>query len=87
VDPLDVRRTPKQEPRGTRPDAVGDGVAHLIKANDHLRLTYQIRLLTSMAAEQRLRLLIHVPAETRISDPLAAFVEAHSRIVSVERSR
>jgi hypothetical protein len=82
VDPLAPRT-----PRGTRPDAVTDGVAHLIKATDQLRLTYQIRLLALMASQQGLRLEIHVRPETRISVPLTAFVEQNRSVVSIERPR
>jgi hypothetical protein len=66
---------------------VTDGVAHLIKACDLLRLTYQIRLLTFLSNEQGLRLEIRVRPETRISGPLAAFVQEHRAVVSIERSR
>jgi len=66
---------------------MADGVAHLIKACDLLRLTYQIRLLTVFATREGLRLQIHVRPETRISDPLAAFVHQHQAIISIERAR
>jgi hypothetical protein len=62
-------------------------VAHLIKACDVLRLTYQIRLLTFMASQQGLRLVIHIKPATRVSHPLETFVREHLAIVSIERSR
>ena len=80
MDPLAPRT-----PRGTRPDAVTDDVAHLIKATDQLRLTYQIRLLALMASQEGLRLEIHVRPETRISVPLTAFVEQHRSFLSIKR--
>jgi hypothetical protein len=85
VHEFDLRRTSAGQLRGTRPDAIGDGVAHLIKACDELRLTYQIRLLTFMVNEQGQRLRIHVSSDTRISSPLAAFARENRRVVSIER--
>jgi hypothetical protein len=77
--------TRQATPRSTRPDALTDDAAHLVKSCDLLRLTYQIRLLTFMAHQRGIRLRIHVGPSTMLSGTLDAFVREHGAVVSVER--
>jgi hypothetical protein len=50
-----------------------------------LHLTYQIRLLTFAASQQRATLFIQVPKRCRLSPPLAEFVKEHKAFVRVKR--
>ncbi|MDO3700957.1 hypothetical protein Q3W71_04600 [Micromonospora sp. C28SCA-DRY-2] len=82
---MDVRYTKRQVARGSRPDVAVDGTAYLLKRVSHLRLTYQIRLLTFMAEESGERLVIRVPRQATTSDDLREFVRQHRRYVRIER--
>lgn len=82
---IDYRYTRHQVARGSRPDAVSGSRAYLIKNVSELRLTYQIRLLTFMAAEQRARLIIRVPKSARLSRDLRSFVKESSGVLKIER--
>jgi hypothetical protein len=57
----------------------------LIKATSLLRLTYQIRLLTFMAAKRDARHVIRVPRTSSVSADLRAFAKANSRVLKVEK--
>jgi len=56
-----------------------------MKAASPVRLTYQIRLLTFMAAERGARLVIRVPKASSLSADLRAFAKANSRVLKVEK--
>lgn len=84
-DSIEYRYTPHQVPRGSRPDAVSGADAFLIKNVSLLRLTYQIRLLTFLAAERGSHLVIVVPKSGRLSPDLRDFVRANST-VRIERA-
>ena len=83
----DAPYTRHQGPRGARPDAIHSNRMHLVKNVERLRLTYQIRLLTALAADRGMSLVLHVPAWTRVSGDLRAFVAEHPRILKIERAR
>lgn len=82
---IDYRYTRHQVARGSRPDAVSGSKAYLIKNVSELRLTYQIRLLTFLAAERRSRLVIRIPKSAQLSRDLRAFVKEHSAVLKIER--
>lgn len=82
---VEWRHTKHQVARGSRPDAISGDEAYLIKAVSHLRLTYQIRLLTFLAAENGSRLTIRVPSECRTSADLASFLSDNRRHVRLDR--
>jgi hypothetical protein len=82
---MDFQYTRHQVARGSRPDAVDGRTWYLFKKTSKLRLTYQIRLLTFMAIEERARLVIRLPASSDISDDLRRFVNDNRRTVKVER--
>ena len=75
-----------QVPRGARADGQGQGVTFLIKPFGHVRLTYQIRVLTFQAIDRGEKLLIVVGKETTLSRDLRSFVEAHKGSISLQRS-
>ena len=79
-DPIEYRYTRHQVPRGSRPDGVRGAEAFLIKNVSLLRLTYQIRLLTFLAAERGSRLVIVVPKAGRLSPDLREFVRANAAV-------
>jgi hypothetical protein len=82
---IDLRYTRHQVPRGSRPDAVSGAAAYLFKNVTLLRLTYQIRLLTFLAAERGQRLVIRLPRAARLSSDLRRFVKDNSSVLKVER--
>jgi hypothetical protein len=80
-----VYRTPRrQAARGSRPDATDGSSWYLIKKVTHLRLTYQIKLLTFAAGESGARLIIRVPVGCQVSAPLLEFLETHRARVTLE---
>lgn len=81
---VEYRYTRHQVARGARPDAASGGTWYLIKNVSELRLTYQIRLLTFLAGEQGLRLIIRLPKSSRLSKDLRAFVKVNSAVLKVE---
>ena len=82
---MEYRNTSSQTARGTRPDGSFGSTLYLVKRVSLLRLTYQIRLLTMMAATQRGRLVIQIPKGARASRDLRAFIKEHSKDVRLER--
>jgi hypothetical protein len=82
---MEYRYTRHQVARGSRPDAVSGAKAYLFKNVSELRLTYQIRLLTFLAAERGSRLVVRVPKSTRLSRDLRGFVTENSAVLKVER--
>jgi hypothetical protein len=76
----DVRPTP----RGSRPDAVIGDTWYLFKKVTYLRLTYQIRLLTFLAQDQRKALVLRVPAGCEFSEPLLAYRLNNPGVLRVE---
>ena len=77
--------TRHQTARGARPDGVKGRRWLLAKNVSHLRLTYQIRLLTFGAKESKARLVIKVPKHCELSKDLQAFVNEHEDAVRIER--
>lgn len=69
---IDYRYTSHQVARGSRPDAVSGTTSYLFKSVSVLRLTYQVRLLTFLAAERGGRLIIRMPRHARPSADLRA---------------
>jgi hypothetical protein len=82
---MEFRYTRHQVARGARPDAADGGTWVLFKLVSELRLTYQIRLLTFAAAQQRARLFIKVPKRCKLSPPLSAFLKEHKAHVRLQR--
>ena len=83
--PIEFRYTSHQVARGARPDAVSGDKWYLIKNVPELRLTYQIRLLTFMAHERDVRLIVLLPASSRLSTDLRRFTKENAAVLKVER--
>jgi len=81
---MQFRYTENQVPRASRPDATSGDTVYLIKSCRHLRLTYQIRLLTFMATERQMKLVLAIRKECRLSRDLKKFVRTNRRHVQVE---
>lgn len=82
---MEYRYTRHQVARGARPDATDGGDWVLLKWVSELHLTYQIRLLTFAAAQQRARLTIKVPRRCKLSPPLRDFLKQHKGFVKLQR--
>jgi hypothetical protein len=82
---MEYRYTRHQLARGARPDAVSGDEWYLFKNVSELRLTYQIRLLTFLAKERGVRLIVRAPKTTRLSTDLWTFVKANSPTLKIER--
>jgi len=78
--------TRHQTPRGARADAETENRIYLIKYASHLRLTYQIRMLTYMARTRQKKLIIRLPEGTRIHESLRDFIHDNSELVSFGRT-
>ena len=78
---------PRQpRPRGTRPDAVRGNDLYLIKNVSELRLTYQIKLLTYFATQQGGKLIVRLPARTRIHPSLGDFTVKFAGAIRIDRA-
>jgi hypothetical protein len=82
---MELRYTPHQVPRGSRPDAVDSGRWYLIKYVPLMRLTYQVRLLAHMAQQNSARLVVVLPPAARVSKDLRAFARANP--VMIQRAK
>lgn len=82
---IEYRYTRHQVARGSRPDAVSGTKAYLLKNVSELRLTYQIRLLTLLAAERRSVLIVRIPKSARVSRDLRDFANEHSSVLKIEK--
>ena len=82
---IDYRYTSHQVARGSRPDAVSGNMWYLFKKVSELRLTYQIRLLTFLAADSGARIVIRLPKSSRLSEDLQEFVKVHNSVLRIEK--
>ncbi len=73
-------------PRGVLPDGVDDTRVVLIKACAYLRLTYEIRLATTMAEQQRRTLVLACKKACRFSPDLERHLKQSTGVVQVLRS-
>ena len=71
--------------RGAHVDALIGRDRYLIKGTSKLRLTYQIRLLTFAALDDKARLVIVLPKSSKISRDLRSHVRQYRDVVLVER--
>ena len=83
---IEYRYTDRQTPRAARPDEISGGQWYLIKNVSLLRLTYQIQLMTLLAAQRGTSLVIRVPPHCRLSPALAAFLEEHKGHVRIGKA-
>lgn len=71
-------------PRSTLPDAVDGDELILIKAASTLRATYQIRLLTYMAAKGGKVLVIDVPPTCVIHEDLQSLARRYAKHIRIQ---
>jgi len=71
-------------PRGARPDAETAEKVYLIKHVPALRATYQVKLLTFLAAQQGKKLVLRVPAACQFDATLQALLVARPEAVERE---
>lgn len=83
---IEYRYTGHQTARAARPDEISAGVWYLIKNVSLLRLTYQIRLITLLAAQRGVSLVIRVPPHCRLSSTLTGFLAEHQGRVRIEKA-
>jgi hypothetical protein len=82
---MELRYTRHQVPRVSRPDAVGPDRWYLIKNVPLMRLTYQVRLLTYMAQQNSVQLVVVLPPGARLSTDMRAFIRENP--VLIQRAR
>jgi hypothetical protein len=83
---VDLRYTHHQVLRGTLPDAEDSRYLYLIKACSELKLTYQIKMCAYLAKSLGKKVILQVPAGTKKSLKLAAFIKEHSSYMVWKRS-
>lgn len=71
--------------RGARADAEMPGALVLIKRSSELRATYQLRLLTYRAEQERKILRIDVPASCIVRQDLIDLVNKHRGVIEIVR--
>jgi hypothetical protein len=90
MSPLEVvmefKMTKQQVARGARPDGETFDKLVLIKRVSELRATYQIRLLTYRAVEERKMLVIDVPKHCKVHDDLKVLAKEFPRNFSIVRN-
>lgn len=71
--------------RGSCPDYINEDQWVLVKSCDHLYLTYQIKLLTYMASQYNVKLVISVCENCIISELLEDFIRKYYQYIILER--
>lgn len=86
-DPVKLRYTRHQVPRGTRADGEAHDRLVLAKNVSMLRATYQIRLLTFRAVEERRKLVIMVPERCVVHPTLRQLVDELPKTIRIEKRK
>jgi hypothetical protein len=81
---MQLKYTRHQVPRGTRPDAETLDKIYLIKNVSTLRATYQIKLLTFKAVEDRKKLVLKVPEVCRFHASLKDLIKRSGSTIKRE---
>jgi len=79
------RYTAHQVARGARADAETATAYYLFKCPTVLHATYQIRLLSFLAATRGKKLVIQVPKQCRKGESLARLIKEHAGLINFER--
>jgi len=79
-------RTDDQVPRGALPDAVTDDAVYVFKHVSTLRATYQVRLLTYLAASTKKKLILRVPRGFKPAPSLLALMEKAPGVIVIEEA-
>jgi len=78
------RRIDDRVPRGALPDAETEDALYLFKHTSTLRATYQVRLLTYLAASRKKKLIIRVPQGFTPAPSLLALMEKAPGVIVIE---
>jgi hypothetical protein len=76
-----LRLTSRGVPRAARPDGTRDGTSFVVKNTRHLRLTYQIFLLTMQAQNDGTTFVIVIARDCRLSDDLQWFLDHNDGVL------
>ena len=79
-------RTHDGLPRGTVPDAVTEDAVCVFKFTSTLRATYQVRLLTYLAASRKKKLIIRVRQGFTPAPSLRALMEKTRGVIVIEEA-
>lgn len=71
--------------RGSAPDYVYEKEWILVKSCDHLYLTYQIKLLTYLAKQNEVKLIISISESCVVSELLMTFTQKYFEYIKLER--
>jgi len=77
-------RADNRVPRGALPDAETEDAVYLFKHVSTLRATYQVRLLTYLAASRKKKLIIRVPRGFTAAPSLLALMEKVPGVIVIE---
>jgi hypothetical protein len=83
---METKQTRHQVARGARPDAETYDKLLLMKRVSELRATYQIRLLTHRAVQERKRLVVEVPKGCKIHDTLRELITQYPQNIAIART-
>jgi hypothetical protein len=71
--------------RGTQADSIDADFFNLVKLTSVLRATYQIRLLTFFATQERKRLMIHIPMHCSLHRTLSELMNSCPGVIVISR--
>ena len=83
---MNYRQTKHQVARGAFPDAQNQDKIYLFKNVSTLRATYQVRLLTYLAAEAGKKLIIDVPSNFKPHPSLSQLAKEFSKTIRIEKA-
>lgn len=83
---MNYRQTKHQVARGAFPDAQHQNNIYLFKNVSTLRATYQVRLLTYLAAEAGKTLIIDVPSHFKPHPSLSKLVKEFPKTIRIEKA-
>jgi len=83
---MNYRQTKHQVARGAFPDAQNQDKIYLFKNVSTLRATYQVRLLTYLAAETGKKLIIDVPPHFKPHPSLSQLTREFPKAIIIEKA-
>jgi hypothetical protein len=83
---MNYRQTKNQVARGAFPDAQRQDKIYLFKNVSTLRATYQVRLLTYLAAEAGKKLVIDVPPHFKPHPSLSQLAKEFPKTIRIEKA-
>ena len=78
--------TRHQTPRGALPDAEVGNKLFLIKNVEEIRATYQIKMLTFIAHERGMKVVVKIPKDAKVHPSLRVFIKESNGLIKIERS-